>query len=91
MAAIAGSKRTGNRVDDNRRSPRHGVEEPAHVSFNGVSLGCLVVNLSEEGAALEVEQAAYIPQRFRLVTSSGVRECRLVWIKQTRIGVMFEI
>ena len=60
------------------------------MSFNGVSLGCQVVNISEEGAALEVEHAAYIPQRFRLVTAAGVRDCRLVWIKQTRIGVAFD-
>lgn len=89
--AVAGMewKKTDRRVDDNRRFPRRDIGEPAHVSFNGVSLGCVLLNLSEEGAAIEVDNTAYVPERFRLVTSCGVRACRLVWIKQNRIGVAF--
>jgi hypothetical protein len=78
-------------VDDKRRLPRSEVEEPAHVSFGGTSLGCVVRNISADGAAIEVANAAYIPERFRLVRTAGdVRQCRLVWIKQNRIGVAFE-
>ncbi|ABD09346.1 hypothetical protein RPB_4663 [Rhodopseudomonas palustris HaA2] len=78
-------------VDDKRRLPRSDIEEPAHVSFGGTSLGCVVRNISADGAAIEVANAAYIPERFRLVMIAGdVRQCRLVWIKQNRIGVAFE-
>ncbi|MGP9813984.1 PilZ domain-containing protein [Rhodopseudomonas sp. NSM] len=78
-------------VDEKRRYPRSDVEEPAHVSFSGTSLTCLVRNISAEGAAIDVDNAAYIPERFRLVMSVGeVRNCRLIWIKQNRIGVTFE-
>lgn len=77
-------------VDEKRRHPRRDVEESAHVSFNGTSLTCLVRNISADGAAIDVENAAYIPERFRLVTAGEVRNCRLVWIKQNRIGVAFE-
>ncbi|ABE41589.1 PilZ domain-containing protein [Rhodopseudomonas palustris] len=78
-------------VDEKRRHPRSDVEEPAHVSFNGTSLSCLVRNISAEGAAIDVANAAYIPERFRLVTTLGkVLNCRLVWIKRNRIGVAFE-
>ena len=53
---------------------------------------CVVRNISHEGAAIDVENAAFVPQRFRLVMakdSSVVHECRVAWIKQNRIGLMF--
>jgi len=79
-------------VEDKRRYPRAEVDAPAHVSFGGTSLSCTVRNISEEGAAIDVDNASYIPERFRLVILPGaaVRDCRLVWIKQNRIGVAFE-
>lgn len=77
-------------MDEKRRQPRRDVADSAHVSFNGTSLGCLVRNISDDGAAIDVENAAYIPERFRLVTADAVHNCRLVWIKQNRIGVAFE-
>jgi hypothetical protein len=82
----------GTGVEDKRRFPRFDVEEPAHVSFGGTSLSCMIRNISDEGAAIDVENASYIPERFRLVMtpSTEVRSCRLVWIKQNRIGVAFE-
>ena len=46
----------------------------------------------EEGAAIDVENPAFVPQRFRLVMandSSIVRECQVTWIKQNRIGLTF--
>jgi hypothetical protein len=80
-------------VEDKRRYPRIEVEEPAHVSFGGTSLSCVVRNISPEGAAIDVENASYIPERFRLVMDPGseIRSCRLVWIKQNRIGVAFDL
>lgn len=79
-------------MDEKRRVPRVDVEHLAHVSFAGTSLSCVVRNISAEGAALEVDNAAYIPQRFRLVLPNdrGVRDCRLVWIQRNRIGVAFD-
>ena len=53
---------------------------------------CVVRNISHEGAAIDVENAAFVPQRFRLVMakdSSIVHECRVAWIKQNRIGLTF--
>jgi hypothetical protein len=79
-------------VQDKRKYPRIDVEEPAHVSFGGTSLSCVIRNISTDGAAIDVENASYIPERFRLVMVPDleVRTCRLVWIKQNRIGVAFE-
>lgn len=79
-------------MDEKRRTPRRDVEEWGHVSFAGASLACVVRNISQDGAALEVENAAYIPPRFRLVLPQDdiVRDCRLVWIQRNRIGVAFD-
>jgi hypothetical protein len=51
----------------------------------------MVLNISAEGAAIDVENPAFVPQRFRLVMAhdSSVRECQIAWIQQNRIGVSF--
>jgi hypothetical protein len=51
-----------------------------------------VLNISAEGAAIDVANAAYIPDRFRLMTVNDrvVRNCRVVWIQRNRIGIVFE-
>jgi hypothetical protein len=79
-------------VEDKRRVERIETEQLAHVSFGGTSLSCVIRNISAEGAAIDVDNAAYIPQRFQLVLppDRGVRDCRLVWIKRNRIGVAFD-
>jgi hypothetical protein len=47
--------------------------------------------MSDDGAALDVPDASYIPNCFQLMTERDrlVRSCRIVWIKQNRIGVEF--
>ena len=53
---------------------------------------CMVRNVSLEGAAIDVENPAFVPQRFRLVMAkdpSIVHECRVAWIKKNRIGLTF--
>jgi hypothetical protein len=78
--------------DDRRRHPRVEIDEAAYVSSGGASTRCRVLNLSAEGAAIDVPNAAYIPHRFRLMTEKDrlIRTCRVVWIQQNRIGVAFE-
>jgi hypothetical protein len=51
-----------------------------------------VLNVSDEGAAIDVPNAAYVPQRFQLMIEKDrlIRKCRVVWIQQNRIGVAFE-
>ena len=79
-------------TEERRRAPRSDVDEPAYVSSHGSSTRCRVVNISAEGAAIEVPDAAFVPARFQLMTENDrqVRNCRIVWIKQNRIGVIFE-
>ena len=79
-------------TDERRRHPRTDVDEPAYVSSRGSSTRCRVVNISAEGAAIEVPNPAFVPDRFQLMTESDrvVRNCRMVWTRQNRIGVIFE-
>lgn len=79
-------------MEEKRKFPRSEVEEPAFVSAGGSVMQCVVRNISREGAAIDVENAAFVPSRFRLVMandSSIVRECEVAWIQKNRIGLSF--
>jgi hypothetical protein len=79
-------------TDDKRRAQRRRVIKSGKITFGGGAISCVVRNLSESGAMLEVESPVGVPDRFTLVfDSDGVhQECRTVWRKPTRIGVAFE-
>jgi PilZ domain len=76
---------------ERRRHPRTELNELAYVSSGGSVMGCVVRNISAEGAAIEVDNAAFVPSRFRLVMAAdrSVRDCEVVWIQDNRIGVTF--
>ena len=78
-------------MEEKRRHPRIEINQPAYVSAGGSVMSCMVRNISPEGAAIDVENPAFVPPRFRLVMAndSSVRECRIAWIQQKRIGVTF--
>ena len=79
-------------MEEKRKHPRTEIDEPAFVSSGGSVMPCVVRNISPEGAAIDVENPAFVPQRFRLVMAkepSIVRECRVAWIQKNRIGLTF--
>jgi hypothetical protein len=79
-------------MEERRRFPRTEINEPAFVSSGGSVMRCTVLNISPEGCAIEVNEPAFVPQRFRLVMANDpsiVRECRIAWIQQKRIGLTF--
>jgi hypothetical protein len=78
-------------MEEKRKHPRTEINEPAYVSSGGSVMSCVVRNISFEGAAIDVENPAFVPQRFRLVMAkdSSVRECQIAWIQKNRIGVIF--
>ena len=77
---------------DRRKSERTEADEVAFISVGGSSTRCRVVNISSDGAAIDVPDAHHIPNRFRLMTECDrvVRQCRVAWIRENRIGVQFE-
>jgi hypothetical protein len=58
----------------------------------GFSTRCTIVNISPEGAAIEVTDATSVPSTFKLMTANDrvVRNCRTVWIKQNTLGLEFD-
>jgi PilZ domain len=78
-------------MEERRKHPRSEINEPAYVSSGGSVMSCMVRNISVEGAAIDVENPAFVPAQFRLVMAkdSSVRDCRIAWIRGNRIGVTF--
>jgi hypothetical protein len=78
-------------MEEKRKHPRTEINQPGYVSAGGSVMSCMVVNISPEGAAIDVPNPAFVPARFRLVLAhdSAVRECQIAWIQQNRIGVSF--
>jgi hypothetical protein len=78
-------------MEEKRKHPRTEIDEPAYVSSGGSVMSCVVRNISADGAAIEVENPAFVPAQFRLVVArdSSVRECRVIWIQKNRIGLSF--
>jgi PilZ domain-containing protein len=79
-------------IEERRKHPRTEINQHGYISSGGSVMRCLVVNISPEGAAVEVDNPAFVPQRFRLVMAndaSAVYECRIAWIQKNRVGLTF--
>jgi len=52
---------------------------------------CVVRNISPDGAAIDVENPAFVPDQFLLVMAkdSSTHDCRVIWIREKRIGLAF--
>jgi PilZ domain len=73
---------------ERRKHPRTELNEAAYVSAGGSVMSCVIRNISLDGAAIEVDNPAFVPERFRLVMSDHtVHECRVIWIRDNRIGL----
>ena len=77
----------GRDMDERRKYPRTEVNQAAYVSAGGSVMSCVVRNISPEGAAIDVDNPAFVPTRFRLVMASDgcVRDCTIAWIQKNRI------
>jgi hypothetical protein len=54
-------------------------------------LDCLVHNLTNRGATIEIANAADLPENLSMTFDGGrtIRPCRLAWRKSGQIGVQF--
>jgi hypothetical protein len=77
---------------EKRLAPRRNTTIRAQIVFNGGRgrLDCIIRNLSESGAKLEVAAVRHIPQTFDLL-APGHRPhgCRVVWRALKELGVEF--
>lgn len=78
-------------MNEHRVAPRRRLLKAGRILFNGGGIDCTVRNISETGAALEVASPVGIPQDVILVVEADKfkRECKVVWRKEKRIGVIF--
>jgi PilZ domain len=79
-------------MDPQRIAPRRRILKAGSIESGGGVIDCIVRNLSETGAALEVMSPLFIPDRFTLLvpTDQLKRRCHIVWRKAKRIGVAFD-
>jgi hypothetical protein len=79
-------------MSDQRRSPRLRTIKGGLIMFGSASaIECIIRNMSDTGAALEVKSLAGIPDRFTLLIRPELikRRCYVAWRKGRRIGVAF--
>jgi hypothetical protein len=78
-------------LENNRAAARQRTLKAGTIEFSGGAIDCVIRNISETGAALEVASPLGIPTEFNLLISGNAkRPCRVVWVKDKRIGVAFK-
>jgi hypothetical protein len=77
---------------EKRTFSRHRVLKAGTIEFGGGAITCMVRNMSDTGAMLDVATPVGIPDHFTLVLrANGHRmPCHVVWWKEKRIGVAFK-
>jgi len=78
-------------MENKRLATRHRLLKAATIEFDGGAISCMVRNMSNTGAGLDVTSPVGIPEHFMLVlTAEGLHmPCNFVWRKDKRIGVAF--
>ena len=78
---------------DRRAVCRHVVAQPALVEACGrPPVSCLVRDITEQGALIEVTDGSYLPKSFslRLVHGNARIECQIAHVTSGRYGVVFK-
>jgi hypothetical protein len=79
---------------DQRKTRRRPIRYSAWMALDSDKLhGCVLSDISDTGARIDVEDAANLPDRFMLLlsgTGSARRRCRIVWRAPAQVGVAFE-
>jgi hypothetical protein len=77
---------------EKRSADRHRVLKAGTIEFGGAAINCMVRNMSNTGAALDVASPAGIPDQFTLILLADGHHtpCQVIWRKEKRIGVTFE-
>jgi hypothetical protein len=79
---------------DKRKSARRAMRFTAWIAQPGKDLhGCVLADISDTGARLNVENPQDLPEEFVLYLSSRGsprRKCKVAWRTKTQIGVQFD-
>jgi len=80
--------------NDKRRALRRPIRYSAWVALEGEQLhGCVLSDVSESGARIDIDETKTIPDQFVLLLASNGsarRKCRVMWRKPQQFGVTFD-
>jgi hypothetical protein len=78
-------------VDEHRKNQRHKTFKGGSISFDRGTVDCVVRNISDTGALLEIKSHVGIPDKFALIIKPDylTRSCEVVWRSARNIGVKF--
>jgi hypothetical protein len=79
-------------MDEHRKRIRLRTYKGGRINFeSGVGIDCLIRNLSDTGACLDVDTALIWGDRFQLVIrpENVTRNCRVAWRQPKKLGVRF--
>lgn len=80
-------------IENKRRSVRMRTMKGANLALPGSAsvFSCVMRNLSEHGALVELPSTIGVPAAVILQTQDGTlnRHCRVVWRTETRLGLEF--
>ena len=80
-------------IVEGRIAPRPRVLKHGTLAFaSGGGIDCMVRNISDSGARVDIINPTVLPQSFTLIiqTDHLVRRCHPVWSKDLRIGLAFD-
>ena len=87
-----GEAKPGAPGDERRDGERVAVVKAGQISYRAgtCTMDCVILNLSDQGAALQPEAANRLPETFRLNIHHGPsRHCQVRWRYRNKIGVRF--
>lgn len=79
-------------VDERRRAPRARIIKSGEIVYDGRKcvMDCLILSLSEGGAAIQPQDMLNFPERFQLRLKFGpTHDCRVCWQHGNKLGVRF--
>jgi hypothetical protein len=79
-------------MSENRRNARLRTYKGGSIIFGvAAAIDCIIRNMSDTGAALEVESPVGVPDEFTLLIKPEFvkRNCQVAWRSANRIGVQF--
>jgi hypothetical protein len=81
-------------MEERRRHQRTRSLKGASIAFNNQAsaIDCVVKNLTNDGACLEIESSVGVPERFDLVFNQDhvQKPSRVIWRMMRRLGVVFD-
>ncbi len=81
-------------INDKRKAARRPIRYSAWVALEGEQLhGCVLSDVSETGARIDIDETKTIPDQFVLLLASNGsarRKCRVMWRKPHQFGVTFD-